>query len=98
MRLIAARGELVDTEAPATDGQSGKLVGIFLLVDVGLDGERLLIIPEVWARRELRSYVTRCSARSYRDVLADDDVVETHGIGELVLRARVWRRVRECLI
>jgi len=73
----SARGELVDTESPATGGQSGELVGTVLLVGVGLDGERLLVIPEAWARRELRSYATLRSARSYRDLLADDDAAET---------------------
>lgn len=56
----------------------GSLVGTVVLVDVG-DGndERLYVIPESWARSQLRSYATLCFARSYRDVLVDDSAVQT---------------------
>jgi hypothetical protein len=58
--------------------EPGSLTGTVILVDVG-DGndERLYVIPEPWARSELRSYATLQFARSYRDVLADDDAVQT---------------------
>jgi hypothetical protein len=56
----------------------GSLAGTVVLVEVGgPDGERLFVIPESWARSELRSYATLNFARSYRDVLADDAAVQT---------------------
>ena len=68
--------------AEAVD-KPGSLAGIVVLVDLDDEPERLYVIPESWARSELRSYATLEFARSYRDVLADDDAVQTvlEGLG-----------------
>jgi hypothetical protein len=92
----AAPGPLVAGDLPRDDpadepgslngtvDEPGSLAGTVILVDVD-DGndERLYVIPESWARSELRSYATLQFARSYRDVLADDDAVQTvlEGLG-----------------
>ncbi|GIH68004.1 hypothetical protein [Sphaerimonospora thailandensis] len=56
----------------------GSLAGTVVLVEVSdVDDDRLYVIPESWARGELRGYATLCHARTYRDVLVDDDAVET---------------------
>jgi len=74
------------TQAAAAADKPGSLTGTVVLVDVGDDGERLYVIPESWARSELRSYATLRFARSYRDVLADDAAVKTvvDAIGRLL--------------
>jgi hypothetical protein len=60
--------------------EPGSLADTVVLVVVGentQECERLFVIPESWARRHLRSYAVLTHARSYRDVLADDDAVQT---------------------
>jgi hypothetical protein len=78
---LLAAGDL-SRDDPADE--PGSLAGTVILVDVG-DGndERLYVIPESRARSELRSYATLEFARSYRDVLADDDAVQAvlEGLG-----------------
>jgi hypothetical protein len=71
--------EVKPTQTPPAEAvdKPGSLVGIVVLVDVDNDGEELYVIPESRARSELRSYATLNFARSYRDVLADDDAVQT---------------------
>ncbi len=81
-RRIAATGWSIEPEAdshPAVRAvdKPGSLAGTVLLVDVGDDDQRLYVIPESWARSELRSYATLRFARSYRDVLADDAAAQT---------------------
>jgi hypothetical protein len=78
----AAPPELEDSEdAEDEDAEDldepGSLAGTVVLVDVGDDGERLLVIPLDVARGELRTYATLRHAGTYRDVLADDGAVET---------------------
>jgi hypothetical protein len=68
----------VDSGEDAEDlDEPGSLAGTVVLVDAGDDGERLLVIPVDVACRELRTYATLQLAGTYRDVLADDDAVET---------------------
>jgi hypothetical protein len=65
-----------DEDAEDLD-EPGSLVGTVVLVDVGDDGERLLVIPAGVACSELRTYATLQHAGAYRDVLADNGAVET---------------------
>ena len=60
--------------------EPGSLAGTVVLVAVGENDqecERLFVIPESWACCDLRRYAVLTHARSYRDVLADDDAVQT---------------------
>jgi len=46
-----------------------------LLVDVDAHGERLLVIPEQQAQRELRAYAVLTFASTYRDIMDDTEAV-----------------------
>jgi hypothetical protein len=72
----AASPDLEDSENAEDLDEPGFLAGTVVLVDVGDDGERLLVIPLDVACRELRTYATLQHAGAYRDVLTDKNAVE----------------------